>query len=134
MQKRRLLALVAIIVIAITVSSAYAQTPTPKLSDSQVNLVIIAAISGVIVAPFVGFSTQENTSTTPADKFNWRQYGLALITGIPAVTALLLGEITGLHAQVEGYIGNILLFLMAFTQGLGVDYLKSRIAQAAQNK
>lgn len=129
----RALALLALVLVAITFSSAYADTPTPTLNDSQVELVVVASITGVVVAPFVGFATQENSSSAPADKFNWRQYTLALVAGIPTVTALLMGEITGLHATVEGFIGNMLLFLMAFTQGLGVDYLKSRIAQASKN-
>lgn len=138
-----MLAAIAFLVIATSVSFAHAETPSAiPLTDSQVNLVIIASVIGVLVAPIVGFATQPTPAppaagqpapTKDPNAFNWKQYALSLIIGIPSVMTILMAEINGLHATVTGYQGNILLFLMAFMQGLAVDYGKSRIQKAITN-
>lgn len=129
--KLALLSIVAFVAIA-SGSSAYAQTQAP-LTDSQFNLVIIASVVGVLVAPIVGFATQENTDTTKAAPFNERQYAISLIIGIPAVVTLMLTEVTTLHVSVIGYQGDAILFLTALLQALGVDYTKSRASKAITN-
>lgn len=130
-KKAALLSLVAFVAI-VSGSSAYAQTEAP-LTDSQFNIVIVASVVGAIIAPIIGFATQENTDTTKATPFNWRQYALSLIIGIPAIVTLMMTEISTLHVTVIGYQGEVMLFLMAFMQGLGIDYGKSRIVKAITN-
>lgn len=130
-QKAGLLAIVAFVAI-VSGSSAYAQTQSP-LTDSQFNLVIEATVVGVVIAPIIGWATQENTDTTKALPFNFRQYAISLIIGIPAVITLMLTEVTTLHITVVGYQGDAILFLTALIQALGVDYTKSRASRAITN-
>ena len=133
--KMRALAAMSIFVVAISGTSyAYAQTPNP-LTDNQLALVLIASLVGVIVSPIVGFASQDTTGTNgvPAP-FDVKRYGRALIIGIPAVVTMMLGEITSLHVTATGVQGVIMLFLMAFTNGMTIDYLKARVNNQNANK
>ena len=114
-------------------SAAYAQTEAP-LTDSQFNLVLEASGIGAVLAPIIGWATQENTDTTKAAPFNFRQYAISLLIGIPAIVTLMLTEVTTLHVTVIGYQGDVVLFITAFIQALGIDYTKSRISTAITNK
>lgn len=114
-------------------SAAYAQTEAP-LTDSQFNLVLEASFIGVVIAPIIGWATQENTDTTKADPFNYRQYAISLIVGIPSIVTLMLTEVSTLHITIVGYQGDVVLFMTAFIQALGIDYTKSRISTAITNK
>lgn len=114
-------------------TAAYAQTEGP-LTDSQFNLVLEASVLGVVIAPIVGWATQENTDTTKAAPFNYRQYVISLIVGIPSIVTLMLTEVSTLHITIVGYQGDVVLFMTAFIQALGIDYTKSRISTAITNK
>lgn len=133
---RVLLALAVVMIAGIATHQAYAQTST-SASDNQVVIVIIAALTGSIVAPIILWATKENTPDAtgklPSDPFNARQYVIALVVGIPSVITLMITELTGLAANVNSLQSIAILFLMAFVQALGVDIAKSRTASAISN-
>ena len=134
--KRLMLAFVMVILAAIATNEAFAQTNSNP-QDSNVIIVVIAGVLGAATAPVILWATKESTpgadGKLPNDPFDKKQYILALVIGIPSVTGLLITEISGLNATVSGLGGTIILFLMAFVQGLGVDIGKSRIGQAIKN-
>lgn len=142
MQKSKKLALLATVAFLslLIPSLAYAQTTTnPPLTDNEFNIIVIACVVGALSAPIIGWATSETTPATPpattstSQKFNWKQYALSIVIGVPATLALIMTEISTLHVTIVGYQGDAMLFIMALIQALGVDYSKSRIQTAISN-
>lgn len=133
---RSLLVLPVIVMIAIVTNQAYAQTPT-QASDNAVMIVIIASFVGGLLAPIILWASKEQTPDStgklPNDPFNVRQYVLAVLVGIPALLAILVTEVTSLNGTVGSLQSLVIIFLMAFVQGLGIDTAKSRIGSAITN-
>lgn len=123
-----LLLLVAGITIAgIQVASAQEAAAIEDVDDDTVIVVLIAAITGGLAAPIIGFAAKKEGA------FNWRQYGMAVIVGIPAVLGLVMAEIVALELNVSNLASVLMLFIMVFTQSLGIDYAKSKAKKAITN-
>lgn len=123
-----LLLLVAGITIAgIQVTYAQETTAVEDVDDDTVIVVLIAAVTGGLVAPIIGFVSKKEGS------FNWRQYGMAVIVGVPAVLGLVMAEIVALELNISNLASVLMLFIMVFTQSLGIDYAKSKAKKAITN-
>lgn len=120
--------LVAGITIAgIQITYAQETTVIEDIDDNTVIVVLIAAITGGLAAPIIGFAAKKEGS------FNWRQYGMAVIIGIPAVLGLVMAEIVALELNISNLASVLMLFIMVFTQSLGIDYAKSKAKKAITN-
>ena len=121
-----------LLVIGITIAGiqvAYAQEATAieDIDDNTVIIIIVAAVTGGLVAPIVGFAAKKEGN------FNWRQYGMAAIVGIPASLGLIMAEIVALQFVIGNLASIVMLFLLVFTQALGIDYVKSKAKKAITN-
>lgn len=132
MNRKFLLTGMILLVIGITIAGiqvAHAQDSTAieDIDDSTVIIILIAAITGGMAAPIVGFASKKEGG------FNWKQYGMAVIVGIPASLGLIMAEILALQFVIGNFASVVMLFLLVFTQALGIDYAKSRAKRAITN-
>jgi len=132
----------AAIVIGVT-QHALAQDEMPPdeepnmqtLEDKAVMIVLMGAVVGGLVAPIIGYATQQQKDGKN-EPFNWRQYTIAVIIVLPSTLALSLGEIQLLTdvTKVGTFAGAVTLFIATFIQAVGIEYAKSRAKRAFKNK
>ncbi len=121
-----------LLVAGITIAAmqlAYAQDATAieDIDDNTVIVILIAAVTGGMAAPIIGFASKKEGN------FDWKQYGMAVIVGIPASLGLIMAEIVALQFVIGNLASIVMLFLLVFTQALGIDYVKSRAKKAITN-
>jgi len=86
-----ILLVIGITIAGIQVADAQEATAIEDIDDNTVVVIIIAAITGGMAAPIVGFATNKEGT------FNWKQYGVAVIVGVPASLGLIMAEIVALQ-------------------------------------
>jgi len=133
MNRKFLLTGMILLVAGITIAGiqvAFAQegNAIEAIDDNTVIVVIAAAVTGGLAAPIVGFAAKKND-----EKFNWKQYAMAVVIVIPGSLGLIMMEIIALEINVSNLASIVVLFIMVFTQALGIDYGKSRAKKAITN-
>ena len=97
------------------------------VEDNTVVVVLIAATIGGLAAPIIGFAAKKE------GKFDWKQYAMAVIIGVPGTMGLILAEVMVLQMSITNLASVVVLFIMVFTQALGIDYAKSKAKKAITN-
>jgi len=99
-----------------------------NIDDNTVIVVIVAAVTGGMAAPIIGYAAKKEDS-----KFNWKQYAMAVAIVVPSSLGLIMMEIIALEMNVSNLASIVVLYIMVFTQALGIDYGKSRAKKAITN-
>jgi len=133
MIRKFFLAGMILLVIGITIAGmqlAFAQEANAleEIDDNTVIVVIAAAVTGGLTAPIIGYAAKKEDN-----KFDWKQYAIAVAIVLPGSLGLIMMEIVALEINVSNLASIVVLFIMVFTQSLGIDYGKSRAKKAITN-
>ena len=137
--KQRNLRIISLLVVAIsltlTVGSSYAQEAEDgqEAMDKAVDIILIAAITGGLVVPILGYATASKDSNNATNPFNWRQYALAVIIVVPITLGIAMMQITTFELTEITKAQSVTLFITVFLQALGIEYAKSRAKKAAKH-